>query len=82
MSDDYKGTNQLLVEILAELQRMNAAERTGSVSSCEVHDSTATKDRPNPEPQVTAKAYAGSVVPVEEAAEAYFRLKALVRAGG
>lgn len=69
-----------LVEILTELKRLNSTERTGAVSSVEIHDLAPTKDRPNPEVQVTTKLYAGSVPPVEEAIEAHARLKTLATA--
>ena len=69
-----------LVEILAELKKLNSTDRTGAVSSVEIHDLAPTKDRPNPEPQCSTKVYAGSVPPVEEAIEAHARLKTLATA--
>lgn len=58
----------LLEEILAELRRGNSIERTGAVSSAEI------KFLANGTPQPTVKAFAGSVVPVDQALEAYGRL--------
>lgn len=55
-------------EILAELKRANAVERTGAVSSVEM------KFLASGAPQPVLKAYAGSEVPVDEALEAYGRL--------
>jgi len=74
MSDDYKGTNQLLVEILAELQRMNSAERSGSVSSVEVKTSTRGED-------VVCKAYTGSSIEEaeEQALASYVRMRLKVK---
>jgi hypothetical protein len=63
-------TLQLLEEILAELKRANAAERTGSVSSVQIEDYP-TKDRPV---RVTSKVYAGSPLPVDEALEDHAQL--------
>ena len=64
--------NQLLEEILAELRKLNSAERTGAVSSVEIKYSAATKDRAS-EPMPVVKAYAGSEPPVLEALELFGR---------
>jgi hypothetical protein len=61
---------QLLEELLAEVKRGNAVERTGSVSSVQIEDFP-TKDRPV---RVTSKAYAGSPLPVDEALADHARL--------
>jgi hypothetical protein len=61
---------QLLEELLAELKRGNAVERTGSVSSVQIEDYP-TKDRPV---RVTSKSYSGSPLPVDEAIEDHARL--------
>lgn len=57
----------LLEEILAEVKRGNSIERTGAVSSAQIE--TTSKGL-----NCSVKAYAGSVVPVHEALEAYGRL--------
>lgn len=55
--NDILITQQMVLEaILAELQRSNSIERSGSVSSVEI------KDLASGKPQVTTKVYAGSPV--------------------
>lgn len=75
-----ESTNQLLEEILAELKHLNNTERTGAVSSVEIKFLAPTKDNPDGKPQPVVKAYSGSIVPVEEAIEAYGRTVRLTQA--
>jgi hypothetical protein len=72
-STEYtSATNQLLVEIIAELRKANSAAREGAISSVEIRFTAATKDLPS-KPAPVVKRYSGSEPEIEEAILDYAR---------